>query len=164
MDTDVTGLCRDHSFETAEEVCRRCGLEYCALCLVYPFGARKPLCKECAMTQGGVRSHTQRAAMGRRDLRKKVKAFRDHHAARSATASGGSEDVPARQDPLEPLKPDFERTPVTVPATEDPAPLEQTAPGPAPLSDPIPAPEPARGPQGPAGGVAPPIDWNQPFG
>ena len=48
MSIDLTGLCREHSFESAAELCRRCGLEYCEACVVYPFGAKKPLCKTCA--------------------------------------------------------------------------------------------------------------------
>lgn len=154
MTTDVTGLCKDHSFETAEEVCRRCGLEFCGLCLVYPFGAAKPLCKECAMAEGGVRSHIHRVAMGRRDLRRKVKAFKSHLAARSVSTPSGSEEIPAERDPLVPIEPELDRVPVTIPAPPKPAPLEQSQPAPAP----------APATPDPAGGVAPPIDWSQPFG
>ena len=54
MSMHLTGLCREHSFESAAELCRRCGLEYCEACVVYPFGARKPLCKSCAIAMSGL--------------------------------------------------------------------------------------------------------------
>lgn len=165
MTVDITGLCQDHSFETAEEVCRRCGLEFCELCLVYPFGERKPLCKECAMAEGGVRSHTQRVAIGRREVRRKVKAFQAHLAARSAPAPSPAGEEPILRDPLAPLDDERSRVPSAVPpATHDHGgPLVEPLPAPVPTPATVPS-GPAAPGHDPAGGVAPPIDWSQPFG
>jgi len=72
---DFTGLCREHSFESATALCRRCGLEYCEDCVVYPFGAKKPVCKTCAITMSGVRSQAGLRAMPPRLVKKRAKAF-----------------------------------------------------------------------------------------
>lgn len=170
MSDDITGLCKDHSFESAEAVCRRCGLEFCELCLVYPFGAGRPLCKECAMAEGGVRSHVARAPMGRRDLRKKLKAFDRQQAARLAASGNGNGNgegmgnvirstEPVLRDPLVPTDDDLE----PVPAAPAPPPVEETAAASFDAPPPPPPPPPAPT-QEPAEGVAPPIDWSQPFG
>ncbi len=161
MSAEIAGICRDHSFETAEEVCRRCGAEFCELCLVFPFGASKPLCKECAMAVGGVRSHVSRPAMAKKDIRRKVKAFEAHRRDRSLiTTQGDAVEVtdPMLHDPLAPTEDDLERVPASVPAT-DGATEAADAP-PAAVAETTP---PAPGEE-PASGVAPPIDWSQPFG
>lgn len=164
MTVDITGLCTDHSFESAEEVCRRCAMEFCELCLVYPFGAKKPLCKECAMAEGGVRSHTQRVALGRRDVRVKVKAFRAFMAARSAPVAAQLEDALVLPDPPAPHHEEPDQGPAVVPSTHDHgAPLVEPLPAPAPTAVTAPTGPPTPG-DAPAGGVAPPIDWSQPFG
>ena len=165
MTAELTGLCRDHSFETAENVCRRCGLEYCELCLVYPFGAKKPLCKECAMVAGGVRSQAARPEMPKRDVKRRVKAWqaRAERGQSTAAAEAAAISDPLLNDPLAPTAQDLERIPATVPdrgadvaaALSDSVNEPPTAPPPvAPVA---PAEE-------PADGVAPPIDWSQPFG
>lgn len=164
MTVDITGLCRDHSFESAENVCRRCGLEYCELCLVYPFGAKKPLCKECAMVAGGVRSHAARQEMPKRELKKKVKAWESRVAGRRSPATEETTiDDPLLNDPLAPTEEDLERVPATVPADDGAgvaAALAETF-----ADAPPPPPPPANAPgEEPADGVAPPIDWSQPFG
>jgi hypothetical protein len=158
---DITGICRDHTFETAEDVCRRCGSEFCLLCLVYPFGAAKPLCKECAMTAGGVRAHVSRAAMGKKDLRRKVKAFEARRDGRKAAAAAPA-DAPKVTDPMldDPLTfagDDLERIPVLVP--DDGAEFAQDRS--AAIDEPM-LPPPLAKELG--DGVAPPIDWSQPFG
>lgn len=150
MDADITGLCRDHSFETAVAVCRRCGHEFCEICVVHPFGPKKPFCKECAMVEGGVRSHSPRPALPSRVLRKRVKAFEGKTVNGTAAAVA---EAPSVVDPV--LEDWLERTP-SGGAEVDPGP----AAGPA---------EPASAPtlstlDEPADGVAPPIDWNRPFG
>ena len=71
----VTGLCRHHSFEAAHGVCRQCGMEFCESCIVFPMGKKTPICKECAVRLGGVRSGAGRAPMNPRHLKKRVKAF-----------------------------------------------------------------------------------------
>lgn len=182
MTVDITGLCRDHTFETAEDVCRRCGAEYCELCLVFPFGDAKPLCKECAMAAGGVRSHVSRPAMGRKDLRRALKAF-DARRKAAAAAATDAEESPVLTDPLAPTNEDLERAtapihdPVPEPVTAFDEPVDGdafvdelaaafTAPAPAPAPAPTPPPAPSPTPmrEQPADGVAPPIDWNRPFG
>jgi hypothetical protein len=160
---EITGLCQDHSFETAEDVCRRCGLEFCELCMVYPFGARRPFCKECAMVVGGVRSHASRPEMPKRELKRRLKAWHARAAAANRPRQDGSDRPdPILTDPLAPTQEDLERVPVSVPddGAEVAAALAES------FNEPTPAPAPAtRAPaDDPADGVAPPIDWSQPFG
>ena len=165
MTVDLTGLCQDHSFEKSENVCRRCGLEYCELCLVFPFGAKKPFCKECAMVAGGVRSHAARPEMAKRDVKRRVKAWDARVAGRQAAAAATEASLsnPVLSDPLAPTEDDLQRVPATVPDSGDEFAAEladsfnEVPPPPAPA--PAPAPE-----EKPADGVAPPIDWSQPFG
>lgn len=164
MTVELTGLCQDHSFESAENICRRCGLEYCELCLVYPFGAKRPLCKECAMVVGGVRSHAARQEMPKRDVKRRVKAWDTRVAARNGPkAEETALSDPLLSDPLAPTEEDLERVPATVPADDG----AEVAAGLAESFDDVPPPPPAP-PQtsadAPADGVAPPIDWSQPFG
>lgn len=67
--------CIKHPHESGVALCRRCGGSWCADCLVYSFGAKKPpYCMGCAMVAGGVRSASARPAMGRRDLKALQKA------------------------------------------------------------------------------------------
>ncbi len=48
--------CLQHTHEIAEAICKTCGANFCADCLVYPFGASKPpLCIPCAINASGVR-------------------------------------------------------------------------------------------------------------
>ncbi len=162
MSDDITGLCRDHSFETAIEVCRRCGLEFCEVCVVYPFGAKKPVCKECAMMLGGVRSQVTRNALPNRAIRYRVKVFEKFKADRRAPAVVA--DAPNLIDPtladaFDVGDDDLQKVPATVPAADtafddsvDPENIP-SAPPPPPLAG-----------TDPADGVAPPIDWSQPFG
>lgn len=73
MNGDITGLCREHSFESAADLCRICGAEYCADCLVHPFG--KPLCKSCAIAAGGVRNGGTKKPIKKNVLRRRLKEF-----------------------------------------------------------------------------------------
>jgi hypothetical protein len=55
--------CDRHPFDQAAGQCRACRTEFCATCLVYPFGHRKPpLCVACALAAGGVRRSSGRVA------------------------------------------------------------------------------------------------------
>jgi len=50
-------------------------MEFCESCVVYPMGKKTPICKECAVRLGGVRSGAGRPPMNPRQLKKRVKAF-----------------------------------------------------------------------------------------
>ncbi len=167
MDPEITGLCRDHSFERATDLCRRCGLEFCEDCLVTPRRTNKPYCKECAMIEGGVRAHTPRPALPARLIRKRVKAF-ELRAARLAGPSAPDAPVlvdPALQDWLDETPTGPEREPVPAPAADAPTAATVDKPEPATVDKPEPYVAPTLStPDEPADGVAPPIDWNQPFG
>lgn len=162
MSDEITGLCHDHSFESAEEVCRRCGFEFCELCMVYPFGAKRPLCKECAMVAGGVRSQASRPEMPKRDIKRRAKAWKVRSSGVAATAAAAAASDPILSDPLAPTEDDLERVPAMVPDTGADIAAELadsfSEPPPPPSPDPVPP------TQEPADGVAPPIDWSQPFG
>ncbi|MEQ8842751.1 MAG: hypothetical protein RIB98_17350 [Acidimicrobiales bacterium] len=188
MTAELTGLCQDHSFETAENLCRRCGFEYCELCLVYPFGARRPLCKECAMVAGGVRHQGARPEMAKRDVRRRVKAWDERR--KRTTAGAAGEGDPILNDPLAPTDEDLERVPVPTPVASDGAaiaaelndvfnndPFDNGAldnnsfdnnsfdnNSPSTAASPGGVPGGSDAGEQPADGVAPPIDWSQPFG
>lgn len=146
MSMHLTGLCREHSFESAAELCRRCGLEYCEGCVVYPFGAKKPLCKTCAIAISGVRSYAGLIAMPPRLVKKRAKAF--------AASLSSAANAPM----ADPVLPEVRDT--TIESLDEPA---------APDESSLPSPPPAHAPVGadagePGSDVAPPIDWSQPFG
>ena len=53
----MEGRCAKHPFEASENTCRSCGNSFCADCLVYSFGPKKPpFCIACALAAAGVRS------------------------------------------------------------------------------------------------------------
>ena len=147
MSMHMTGLCREHSFESAAELCRRCGLEYCEGCVVYPFGSKKPLCKTCAIAMSGVRSHTGLPAMAPRLVKKRAKAF--------AANVGSTAGAPM----AEPVVPEVRDTTVDA--------IDEAVAEPASTLPPPPRPDqaPVGADANPLGSdVAPPIDWSQPFG
>lgn len=71
--------CVKHPMAVSEHVCGRCGHEFCAECVVFPFGLRKPpLCISCALEAGGVRrQHTGRPRFSRSQVRSRMAAH-DH--------------------------------------------------------------------------------------
>lgn len=85
---DVEGRCERHLFDQAVDLCGRCGFEFCADCLVYSFGTKKPpFCLPCAVEAAGVRQGAGfgTPALNRREqkeLKRRRKAFL---AAREAT-------------------------------------------------------------------------------
>lgn len=71
----MQGRCDKHLFESAEDRCGKCGYEYCAECLVYAFGPKKPpFCIPCAVAAAGIRTTAGVKAMAEpremRQLRK----------------------------------------------------------------------------------------------
>lgn len=48
-------VCTQHPFLRSENLCGRCGEEYCQECLVYPSGHALPLCVRCAVIAAGAR-------------------------------------------------------------------------------------------------------------
>lgn len=69
--------CAKHPHEMGVALCRRCGGAWCADCLVYAFGPKKPpYCMGCAMVAGGVRSAATRPAMSRKELKARRKELK----------------------------------------------------------------------------------------
>jgi hypothetical protein len=156
---EMTGLCRDHSFEPAADLCRMCGAEFCEGCLVYPF--RKPLCKTCAIAAAGVRAAGSPKPLKKADIRKRLKAFEEAQEARR------SSDAPA----LMPTKPLSSYDLIGQTTGRDPdGPAETDGTGDPELASPAAAElvgsagEGASVSESPGGDVAPPVDWNNPFG
>lgn len=67
----MQGRCDKHLFEQAEDRCGACGGEYCAECLVYSFGPKRPpYCIACAVAAAGIRSAAAGRALPRREARR----------------------------------------------------------------------------------------------
>ncbi len=61
--------CDTHPFDPAVGTCRTCGRDYCASCLVYAFGDKKPpFCVPCALEAAGVRKSNRKERKARRGL------------------------------------------------------------------------------------------------
>jgi hypothetical protein len=77
----MQGRCEKHLFEVAEDRCGMCGLEFCAECLVYSFGPKRPpYCIPCAVSAAGIRTSASRGPLPRREAkrleRERKSAFR----------------------------------------------------------------------------------------
>jgi hypothetical protein len=95
--------CAKHQFEAAHNFCRQCGHPFCARCLVYPFGERKPpYCIPCALVVAGVRSGGRKAPRA---------SWRERRAQKRAALAGPAVDETAGFDDDDG-------------ATDDPVPLE----------------------------------------
>lgn len=166
MNTDITGLCHEHSFEKAVDVCRMCGGEFCDMCLLYPSG--KPLCKACAIAASGVRSGAAHKALGSRDIKNRVKQFEAAREPKQAPAP----TAPVITDPLtghDPIGPpngqdldllghldadaDADSEPGVVARTVARLARTRTGPDDGDEAD-----------DSPGGDIAPRIDWTNPFG
>ena len=163
MTIDITGLCRDHSFEPAEDLCRSCGGEFCVSCLVHPFG--KPLCKTCAIAAAGVRSSGTHKPLNKRDIRKRKKAFDAAMANKRETGEPGPivADPVVNFEPIEsPAGNGVEKLGDTDPAVAiDPDLVAEAA---ARLAGTAPDPSEASPGETPSNDVAPSVDWSKPFG
>jgi len=61
---DLDERCGIHAFDRAAGRCRTCGDHYCADCLVYPQGPRRPpYCVRCALVAAGVRRRPARVGL-----------------------------------------------------------------------------------------------------
>jgi hypothetical protein len=96
--------CTKHQNERGVAICHRCGMSWCAECLVYAFGPKKPpYCVGCAMFAGGVRSAPTRPAIGRRELKARLKAAKVAAKAASRGGDGDEEALPTEAVPAAPL-------------------------------------------------------------
>jgi hypothetical protein len=66
-------VCIRHPFILSENLCGRCGAEFCRECLVFPRGQKLPLCVTCAVIASGVRSKPN-PALSKRAIRARAKA------------------------------------------------------------------------------------------
>jgi hypothetical protein len=71
----MEGRCEKHPFERMERNCRACGGEFCADCLVYSYGPKKPpYCVNCALSAAGVRSTAARPQIrSKREIKRDMK-------------------------------------------------------------------------------------------
>ncbi len=60
-----------------DEVCRRCGHDFCSECVVYPFGVSKgAMCISCALEAGGVsRQKTGRPKLTSKQVKERLTRF-----------------------------------------------------------------------------------------
>ncbi|MDZ7677496.1 MAG: hypothetical protein U5K29_02975 [Acidimicrobiales bacterium] len=72
----MDGHCDKHVFEAKDATCRNCGGDFCADCLVYAHGPKKPpLCVNCALTAAGIRSTAARPVVRtKREIKREEKA------------------------------------------------------------------------------------------
>ncbi len=104
--------CCKHLFERAEDRCRTCGNPFCADCLVYAFGARRPpFCLGCAIAAAGIRSTARVGKASRRELRA---AAKERRAKRKSEAQPVPEVAEALATALaeQPVPPTIEETAV----------------------------------------------------
>jgi hypothetical protein len=161
--TQITGLCREHSFEKASDMCRMCGGEFCDMCLLYPAG--KPLCKACAIAAGGVRSGGAHKALSSRDMKRRVKEFEEARALKL----NPQPTAPVLTDPFidhDPIGPhggqetdQFGRTDADADSE-----LGVVARAVARMSRAKPETDEDEDDESLAGDIAPRIDWTKPFG
>ncbi|MBS1837500.1 MAG: hypothetical protein JST64_07365 [Actinobacteria bacterium] len=71
----VSESCVKHPMTVAEFACGRCGHDFCAECVVFPFGlAKPPMCITCALLVGGISRRDQgRPKLSRRTVRRRLK-------------------------------------------------------------------------------------------
>jgi hypothetical protein len=71
----MEGRCEKHPFERMARHCRTCGGEFCADCLVFSYGPKKPpYCVNCALSAAGVRSTAARPQLrSKRDIKREEK-------------------------------------------------------------------------------------------
>ncbi|MCU1453060.1 MAG: hypothetical protein JWN46_1206 [Acidimicrobiales bacterium] len=73
----MTTHCVKHSFELSVGNCRKCNNGFCARCLLFPFGEKKPgFCVACALAASGVRNSAgaRPAAVAPKESRQEIKA------------------------------------------------------------------------------------------
>lgn len=95
----MEGRCERHLFDQATDLCGRCGLEYCADCLVYSFGPSKPpFCLPCAVEAAGVRQGAALRAAPSRKERKELTRRREEFLARRANGEQTTFRAPVEID------------------------------------------------------------------
>jgi hypothetical protein len=86
--------CAVHQFDTAKDICERCGDSLCERCSVYPKGEHKPaVCRECLLAIAGVRK-APRPALSKREFRRRRRELMDlleQRPASLAEALGGKD-------------------------------------------------------------------------
>lgn len=147
-------VCNRHPFILSENLCGRCGQEFCRECLVFPRGQKLPLCVDCAVTKSGVRAGKD-VGLSKREIRTLAKARRTEMAEQSAPklpeianpvpAGWARDDDPPLDEPKVGLSRRRYRDAGRRAATERSA-TERTTPAPEPVFAPEPAAaEPAAG-------------------
>jgi hypothetical protein len=96
----ATESCDNHTFEMAEGLCGQCGRPYCAECLIFVFGPKKPgMCKACAIQAAGIRKNAGRApAVSKRELKRIAREHRREVKQRDKTKVESAPSVSADMD------------------------------------------------------------------
>lgn len=84
----------------SEEVCRRCGHEFCSECVLYPFGISKgAMCISCALEAGGVsRQKTGRPKLDQKVIKQRVS---DHPGQAAEPPATEADDRRDREEELD---------------------------------------------------------------
>ncbi len=100
----MQGRCEKHLFEQAEDRCGSCGQEFCAECLVYSFGPKRPpFCIPCAVAAAGIRTGASKS-LPRREAKRLERERRQ--AFRRAQRAAASMPAPEPFVPMTPTPPE----------------------------------------------------------
>lgn len=119
----AAAFCENHTFELAEDLCGTCGRAYCAECIVYAFGPKKPpICKGCALARAGIRKHagptraTSRRELRRlsRERRREARAAKKDRAAPAQMISSSMDWDAIEDDPSRPVAEPYVDSPASV--------------------------------------------------
>jgi hypothetical protein len=96
----MQGRCGKHVFETSDDVCGKCGNEFCSECLVYSFGPKRPpFCITCAIAAAGIRSSAAGPGLSRRQL-KRIRKEREAAQALADASPADHAPILPRFDPM----------------------------------------------------------------
>ncbi len=75
----MNGRCDNDPLDRAENVCDKCGGDFCDTCLLYPRGRKRPpVCKACAIAHAGLRSTSKsQTPLERKNVRKRRKELQE---------------------------------------------------------------------------------------
>jgi hypothetical protein len=128
--------CAKHLFEGAEDLCGKCGLEFCGECLVYAFGPKKPpLCIPCAVAAAGIRAAAGNRPVVNKQEMKRLQKERNSAFKRFRRERKKQPAVAEAPEPVAPMPP----PPAPAPAPAPLLPAAEVAQPVEPIFEPAPS-------------------------